>query len=294
MSTTLAAEAAVAAAPLADPVAESKRQLFEQMSHALQLGGKLIRFAEPVACTIATFWGAVMHVTLPEVVSTEIALSGAYEKELTIALISLINPGAVVFDIGAHRGYFTLLCARLAGPTGQVHAFEPTPASYELLVRNTAYLPQVRCNNLAVYSESKELVFHDYGAKAPAFNSLYAPRLTPDVASTLPITDVKVQGVSIDDYVRQTGAVPGFVKIDAESAERDILAGMAETMREHHPYFTLETGDLEVEGASSTRSLIEYACSFGYRPVAMDNGQFQPHPLHDRYGFGNLLFVPAR
>jgi hypothetical protein len=39
---------------------------------------------------------------------------GSYEAEVQELLVSLVRPGAVVYDLGANAGFFTLLAARLA------------------------------------------------------------------------------------------------------------------------------------------------------------------------------------
>jgi FkbM family methyltransferase len=270
-----------------------KRELLNLMQAALGTAGRQFRFAMPVQCNVYTFWGDVMTLVLPEAVSNEIALSGAYETDLTIALIQLLEPGMVFFDIGAHRGYFSLLAARLVGPSGQVHAFEPTPGSYELLSSNLRPHPNVHLNNVAVYSESKELTFHDYGLLAPAFNSLYAPRLSKEVAERIPVENRRVPAVSIDDYVKSSGVRPNIIKIDAESAESDILNGMSETLLTMRPAFTLETGDMDLDGVASTRDLVNLACSFGYTPIDITEGQIRRHQIRDRYAYGNLLFVAS-
>jgi FkbM family methyltransferase len=49
-----------------------------------------------------------------------------------------LRPGMQVVDVGANIGYFTLLFARLVGPTGHVYAFEPEPRNFDLLQRNIA------------------------------------------------------------------------------------------------------------------------------------------------------------
>ena len=51
-----------------------------------------------------------------------------YEREL--------RPGMTVVDAGANVGYFSLLFARLVGPTGRVFALEPDPRNFNLLRRN--------------------------------------------------------------------------------------------------------------------------------------------------------------
>jgi FkbM family methyltransferase len=270
-----------------------KKELLNQLQVALGSAGRHLRFAGPVQCNIFTFWGDVMALVLPEAVSNEIALSGAYEIDLTIALIQLLEPGMVFFDIGAHRGYFSLLATRLVGTTGQVHAFEPTPGTYEILSSNLRSHSNAHLNNVAVYSESKELIFHDFGLSAPAFNSLYAPRLSKEVAQQIPVEHRRIPAVSIDDYVKKSGIRPNLIKIDAESAEADILRGMAETLLTMRPAFTLETGDMDLEGVASTRDLVNLACSFGYTPIDISQGQLKRHQIQDRYAYGNLLFVAS-
>ena len=39
-------------------------------------------------------------------------------------------------DVGASVGYYTLLLARLVGPSGRVYAFEPIPRDFAILKRN--------------------------------------------------------------------------------------------------------------------------------------------------------------
>jgi FkbM family methyltransferase len=277
--------------PALDPLNSFRAEMLRVMEVALRASCSHLRFVQPTVCTIATFWGDSMTVVLPEVVSDAIAMTGVYESDLTIAMINVLSPGMTVFDIGAHRGYFTLLASLMVGEHGQVHAFEPTPGTFELLKINSACRNNIVVQQRAVFSETKELMFHDFGLTAPAFNSIYEPRLSSEERSAIKTANVSVQAVSIDDYVRETGARPNFIKIDAESAELAILVGAKKTLQELRPAFTLETGDMDVNGVSSTRSVIDYALSFGYTAIEMKDGTLAPHQLKDRYAYGNLLFV---
>ena len=230
-------------------------------------------------------------VTLPEAVSSEIAMSGVYEAALTILLVQMLEPGSVFFDIGAHRGYFTLLAARLVGATGQVHAFEPTPGTFRMLQENTSHLPQIKLNQKAVYRETTTLTLHDFGLEAPAFNSIYSPRLSAAEQAAMKCKDIQVASVSLDEYVQETGVKPDFIKIDAESAEADILEGMRNLIRSVRPAFTLETGDVTEDKMGCTRKLVDFACSFGYVPIDIAEGTMKIHQPAARYDYGNLLFV---
>jgi FkbM family methyltransferase len=49
-----------------------------------------------------------------------------------------IRPGMHIADVGANIGLYTLLLARLAGPSGRIHAFEPDPLMLKFLRENLA------------------------------------------------------------------------------------------------------------------------------------------------------------
>ena len=66
----------------------------------------------------------------------ELATREVYERTATGIVQREINEGDVVLDIGANIGYYTLLAARLVGPTGQVIAFEPDQTNFALLRKN--------------------------------------------------------------------------------------------------------------------------------------------------------------
>jgi len=52
---------------------------------------------------------------------------GTYEPGLQEAARQLIQPGMVVYDVGANIGYISLIAARLAGENGHVYSFEAHP-----------------------------------------------------------------------------------------------------------------------------------------------------------------------
>ncbi len=67
---------------------------------------------------------------------------GIYEHRKQAVFEQAVTRGSIVFDIGAHVGFYTLLAADLVGPEGQVFAFEPVP-------RNLCYLRKhLRLNSI--------------------------------------------------------------------------------------------------------------------------------------------------
>jgi FkbM family methyltransferase len=235
-----------------------------------------------------TFWGDTMVVTPPEELSVEIYLYGFYEEGLTRFMLDRVTTGMTVIDVGAHYGYFTLLAAHLVGPCGSVHAFEPTPSTAVILARNANGRRNVTVNKSAAWSSESHLALHVFGAQYSMFNSVFAPRLSLSAD-----TKVTVPAISLDDYTGRSDLVPGFVKIDAESAESQVIEGLAGTLRQHHPALTVEVGDLSPDQPISSRELLDMISSeYDYRPFEYTDGQIRPHEPRDRYDYDNILLVP--
>ena len=66
---------------------------------------------------------------------------GSVEKRL---YLSIVQRGDIVIDAGANVGYFTMLFADVVGRHGEVHAFEPVPATFQLLSENIRRFPSYR------------------------------------------------------------------------------------------------------------------------------------------------------
>jgi FkbM family methyltransferase len=270
-----------------DPVAAGMRAAF----HAVREGRQPAGLMGPVPCKAKVFWGAVMEIVLPELVSVELAAHGYIEPSLTSVVLQNVRAGMVAFDIGAHFGYFSLLMSELTGPCGMVHAFEPSTETHQILRRNVVNATNVRTVHAAVHSRSGRLTFRDLGVRHAAFNSFYEPRL-PEAEGAPAESTYEVDTISIDDYVRSTGVRPDFVKIDAESSEYQIVAGMEETLRSARPVFTLEVGDFDTPSVATSRELVDFACGFDYEPFCCQAGVLMGHRKLERYEYDNLLFIP--
>jgi len=58
---------------------------------------------------------------------------GNWETNYTEAFKRMLRPGAVVVDVGANLGWYTLVAAPIVGPTGRVYAIEPNPGLARLV-----------------------------------------------------------------------------------------------------------------------------------------------------------------
>lgn len=188
-------------------------------------------------------------------------LSGDYETDSTLLLMSRIKKGDVVFDVGANAGYFTLLFSRLTSPD-KVFAFEPLPENIDLLslhLRINEAGP-VTIFPYAVADKSGEIVFSDSGN--PSANTYKTESSVFDPGSS-----IKVKAVSLDDMVFENSLpMPDFMKIDVEGAELDVLKGAARILEKKQTSFLLATHDCHVPGIE--KQCLEYLESIGYKAVS--------------------------
>lgn len=223
-----------------------------------------------------------------EGVGEQIASYGIYEESLTEAFLRLVRPGMVVLDVGMHVGYYTTLFARLVGERGEVHAFEPTPSTRTIAARNVARFKQVVVHPEALWSCERVVKFRDYGPKWLAFNSFTEAKTDQEIP---PPQEFDVTTGTLDQFRQRRGKTISLIKIDAESAELEILRGAATMLKVDRPLLTVEVGDV---GANiQSRALHEHLAAAGYRAWELCNGKFQLHQPRERYSYDNLIFAPC-
>jgi FkbM family methyltransferase len=177
--------------------------------------------------------------------------TGRYELAVQEALVRLLKPGMVVYDIGANVGFFTLLTDRLVSPGGTVIAFEPDPVNLAALRRNLALNPVRRQIRIIAAAASSR-------TGPGSFESETSMTGRVETKGTVPIELIR-----IDDFTAEyPHLAPDLVKIDVEGHELDVLAGMAKTLREHSPIAIIE--------GHQTRPEVEAALhAFDYRVTAL-------------------------
>ncbi|MBD3244266.1 MAG: FkbM family methyltransferase [Chitinivibrionales bacterium] len=174
---------------------------------------------------------------------------GDNEMPVQQAIARAVVPGAVVYDIGANVGFFTVLFARLVGSTGRVLAFEPVPANASLVRANAGRngFAQVAVHEWAVSDSCGEAEL--WVAAFAGGSALVEAAKPPDAVSK-----IRVRTVSVDSMVfGRKMPVPDFVKIDVEGAEENVLRGMQKTLSKHRPTLVYEI-DAKEQGECERRS----------------------------------------
>lgn len=156
---------------------------------------------------------------------------GSYEYEKQKMVASLVRPGNVVYDIGAHVGFYTLLFAQLVGPSGHVYAFEPNP-------RNLAYLrTHIKLNHYRNVTLVPSALSDTTGPLR--FEGQLGSNATGHLSDT---GSIEVQSFRLDEWIRQhRPKQPDYLKVDIEGAEARMLAGATQTLRVTKPSIFLAT-----------------------------------------------------
>lgn len=164
---------------------------------------------------------------------------GTYENEIQQAIVNLVKPGEIIYDIGANIGFLTLLFAKMTGPSGHVYAFEAFPENIMRLTNNierngfqnwTTVIPA------AVLNKTGPVEFFI----GPSTN-VGKVKGSAGRDSISYEGSIQVEGISIDEYIQRSRIPPpNIIKLDIEGGEVLALPGMQELLKNHHPIVMIE------------------------------------------------------
>lgn len=203
-----------------------------------------------------------------------------------------VNKGDVVFDIGAHLGFYTLLLSNLVGPQGKVFAFEPNPELLPSLERSLAPLANVELIKVALADREGEA-----GLFVPEDASMASlQNWTDGVVGEVHEVKCKIQ---VLDKMVEAGElpVPHFIKCDVEGAELSVFKGAIKTLdRTDAPVllFELNTSAAAAFGSTTSeyfdllRSLKKAEYSF-FEVTADGTREFASNDIE----YTNVVAIPA-
>lgn len=250
----------------------------------------------PIPGEAKFFFGEKISGFFPEPVFSYIYLYGFFEDSLTQIICQYLKKGMVFLDVGSHIGDFSMLASTLVGSQGKVYAFEPTPSTYDILLKNVKIASNVFTNPVAVWSKSTKMDFRDYGHFYSGCNSYTEARLPDNYLKKIKPKHITVQTINLDEFCKQNNIRPDFIKIDAESAEYQVLQGMKDILSKAKPVISIEIGDKEISTKDGTKDCIKFMQKNGYTAYDIDNGKIRRHKIRPNYYlmYNNLLFLPNK
>lgn len=186
-------------------------------------------------------------------------LIGTAEKEVS-QLKKLVPPEKIAIDIGANKGTYAYPLSRICAG---VEAFEPQPELAEMLER---YRGNVRVHRAALSDKRGTLDLH-----IPVVNKVTLTGL----ATFLPVKGeqivIKVPMMPLDDF---NFTNVGFIKIDVEGYEKEVLDGARETIRREKPVLLVEIEQRLL--SNPMEEIFNKIIDFGYNGQFLFEGKFQP------------------
>lgn len=212
------------------------------------------------------------------------------EAELHL-LPDLVPAGRVAVDVGANKGVYTRLMAGLAS---HVHAFEPNPKAYKWLNR---VLPEnVTPHPIALSDRDGSAVLY-VPQKGRGYSNQHSS--LREITATRPHGAIAIETRTLDSCALSN---VGFIKIDVEGFEAEVLAGATRTIQQQHPTLLIEIE--EKHTGRRIEETVEDVTRLGYTAHFVQAGELSPlsafdpeknhraPPTKADYVF-NFVFLPA-
>jgi FkbM family methyltransferase len=226
--------------------------------------GLIFTFKSPLCIELETDGGA-------RSAPFEILNFGSYEIEDETMAYNLIQNGDIIFDIGAHIGWYTINFAKRF-PKSHIYAFEPMGITFEFLKNNidrnhikNAILLNFGCSNK---KEEKNLYYFKGGSALSSIENLINHKTAKKIKCLLKPVDEIVEELKVPSV--------DFIKCDAEGSEFFILQGARRTIKKFNPIIFIELYEEWCQKCGySTKDVLDMLNSEGYIAFQAINGRLE-------------------
>jgi FkbM family methyltransferase len=236
--------------PLWDRLRGSYRRalaaLGEQHGVPVKVGGHSIRLAPDV---VNASWESIEKVSYR-----------AFAKE--------IARGAVVFDVGAHFGTYSIIAARRGGSAARVVAYEPSELTRSYLTRHLAW------NRVERQVIVRPVCCGRTGGETQFFCRPDVPDGSNGILPGDGLVETTVPVTTMDDETRRLHLTPDVIKIDVEGAELDVLEGAERTLATGRPrlFISVHPKQLAFRGLKPD-AVLQWLRGHGYHCDLVDEDQ---------------------
>lgn len=178
----------------------------------------------------------------------------------TLIWLDRIPKDAVLWDVGANVGLYSIYAAQKAGV--RVYAFEPSVFNLELLARNI-FLNDLQNRivivSIALSDKVGPSLFKMSSTAWGGALSTFGQDFDQHGGKLNSIFEYQTMGMTMDEAVRLLNIpAPRFIKIDVDGIEHFILRGGAETLKDVESVM-IEVDDGFAEQAEETRRHLQNA-----------------------------------
>lgn len=189
-------------------------------------------------------WGDCSYFAKDEYVGKSVHYYGEYNPDETEKILELATPGKLCLDIGANIGCISMA---LAASGFETIAFEPQPEVYKLLAKN--HVGRNIHSALGATTGTVPMPKVQYSARGN-FGGL-------GIGMTSMYGQYQVPLTTLDSFEFEN---VGFIKIDVEGFETEVLKGAEATIGKYKPILYIEDDRIELR-----TQLRDKITSLGYK-----------------------------
>jgi FkbM family methyltransferase len=202
-------------------------------------------------------------------VQSHLYWTAEYESWDVMQLSRWVHPGAVVFDIGANFGYYSVSLASEMRGSGKVYAFEPCKTTFGRLQTNIAL------NHLESIIEAIPRGLSERSGLA------YLDRIDGNSGATALSSQAKGEAIELEtlDHFCDANEIHrvDVVKIDVEGSELRVIEGGRAMLSRHQPTIMVEFNSSAMGAAGiSDGQLEDLLRTLGYELFATKREQLLP------------------
>jgi len=227
------------------------------------------------------------------IIGGQIAATGLYEPFEETLLLSALNQGDSVIDIGANIGVYTLQMAQKVGKYGKVYAIEPEPHNIKILERNIAEnkFSQVEVLPFALsnkQSRTKLYLSYDNFGDHRIYDGDYVRKRKT----------ISVVAKTLDSLLyKKTGNI-SVMKIDTQGYEPFVIEGAQKILQREKPILFMEYWPFGYRKSGADKEKMLHFLSSLYSEVYYIDGEkkllnpFSQNVLSEEEdAWANLLFT---
>lgn len=132
-----------------------------------------------------------------------------------------------IIDAGAFTGDTSIPLSKIT--SGNIYAFEPFDESFELLNKN------IKDNNIENIKPVKKSLGNMNGERSLFLSGDNTQGITSDASFRQYDKEIKVEETTIDTFVEENNLNVGYITVDVEGAELDLLNGAINTIKTQKP-----------------------------------------------------------
>ena len=221
------------------------------------------------------------------------AIKKVYEEELLI-LDKVVDKSLESVDVGVYRGVYTYQLSKISK---HVHAFEPNPLLFSYLNKNLKKLAE----NITLYENALSDVNDTTDLKVPRrfktlnkknYEEMYklgaATIHKENLLNNEDFITFKIRTKKLDDVLSNNNI--GFIKIDVEGHEKNVLNGAIEIIKKNKPVLLVEIE--EKHSKKKVKESINFINSLGYKSYYLSGSNLEDtNKLNNFNNRNNYFFI---